>query len=100
MVVDENVRCFIYNGATIIGEQDHATSDEGLVKLKHPFRLILQSESTVSVAPLFIKEEWVRIPTVNALEIDVNEGMLQLYKNYESQIYSSIIAPPKGTIIT
>lgn len=99
MVNKENIRCYVTNAGTVIGELDQLGAIGDFVKLKHPFRLFPQEDGRVGVAAIFIKEEWAIIPKNSSIEIDVNEGMAMLYINYESQIYGSIVVPEKKIII-
>ena len=99
MVEKENIKCYVTNAGTVIGEQDSSYNNGDFRKLKHPFRLFPQEDGRVGVAAIFIKEEWAIIPLNSSIEIDVNEGMAMLYMNYESQIYGSILTPPEKKII-
>ena len=99
MVNKENIKCYVTNAGTVIGESETHEESDNFVKLKHPFRLFPQEDGRVGVAAIFIKEEWAIIPKNSSIEIDVNEGMAMLYINYESQIYGSILVPEKKIIL-
>lgn len=99
MVEKDNIRCYVTNSGTVIGELEINGATGDFAKLKHPFRLFPQEDGRVGVAAIFIKEEWAIIPKNSSIEIDVNEGMAMLYMNYESQIYGSILVPEKKIIL-
>jgi hypothetical protein len=90
MVNSDLIRMFMTPMGVIIGEQFGYT--DTVVKLSHPFRLIPNDKGTVSVAPMFIKEEWVNIPLTN-IEVQVADGLKDLYIKYEADVFRSIIAP-------
>jgi hypothetical protein len=99
MVNKDNIRCFVTNVGTIIGDFVVNGASGDYIMLKHPFRLFPQDDGRVGVAAIFIKEEWAIIPKGMCIEIDVNDGMAMLYINYESQIYGTILAPEKKIIL-
>ena len=101
MVDQDKVRMFITQLGPVIGEEvieKAPESADGMamlayksrVKLNHPLRLIPQGGDSVSVGPLFMKEEWCIVPD-SCMEISVENGIRKLYSDYETKIFSSII---------
>lgn len=101
MAVDiSNIRLFITNQGYIIGEGTH--EDENFfVTMKHPLRLVPRDDGHLGIAALLIKEEWVTLSRSNSMEIDVPNGLVDLYVEYEKKIHdpSPIIMPNSGNIV-
>ena len=97
MVDKDKVRAFVTFAGTVIGEEMSVT--DAFIKMKHPFRLFPTQEGKVAVGALFVKEEWCNLPVLTSIEIDVTDGMKQLYAEYESQLFGSILAPSDRKLI-
>lgn len=101
MVNRDNIRMFMTEIGPVIGEEEileqPAVEGQGFIglsssiKLMHPFRIMPNNQGQMSIAAVFIKEEWITIPIGRYMELSLNEGMKQLYVDYEQQVFGSII---------
>lgn len=98
MVEKDNIRMFITEQGAVIGE-DAMLGSDALVKLTHPFRVFPNDKGSISVAALFVKEEWCTIPLLTSIEINVSDGFKSMYVDYEQKIFGSIITSLDKQII-
>lgn len=94
----DDIRMFLTIHGTIIGEAVPSDSD-ALIKLKYPFRIIPNEDSTVSVAALFMKEEWCVLSPLSSVETSVLDGLKDMYVKYVQEVHSTIIMPNKPSLI-
>jgi hypothetical protein len=94
----DDIRMFLTVYGTVIGEAVESGSD-ALIKLKYPFRIIANEDSTVSVAALFMKEEWCILSPLSSVETSVIEGLKDMYIKYVQEVHSTIIMPNKPSLI-
>lgn len=91
------------SGNAIIGEESGGGGSEcyKYIQLKYPFRLYRGAEGSdsVKVAAVWGKDEWIRLPIQNSIEVSVSEGYLDLYEKYVNHVHSGIIIPEKSKII-
>ena len=99
MINKEQVRAFMSGSMVIIGELINVENN-GIYRLKHPFRVVPDGKGNSVVASIFAGgEKWCKLDPRNYLEIDVIDGLMELYVNYESEIFGSLVAPPEKKII-
>jgi hypothetical protein len=98
MVNKDRIRAFVTSLGTIVGEDDSGQED-GIIILKHPFRIMPMQDGRVAVAALFNKEEWCKFNSSFGIEINITDGISDMYCDYESQLHGSIIQVPDAKII-
>lgn len=92
MIDQSKVRMFITQGlGPVIGEDALGDLTLEYIKLRHPLRIVPQNGDSVGISPLFLKEEWCIIPLASSVEISVEDGICQLYSDYEIKIFSGIV---------
>lgn len=96
----ENVKIFAIDGiGFIIGEvilKDDASFSG--VTIRHPFKLIPGQDGQLSVAPVFIKEEYATFNIAKIIcELSVEENILNVFEKYSQKVHSSIILPDNHT---
>lgn len=103
-IINERVKIFLDgSGNAIIGQEDGSGGADGYkyIKLKYPFRLYRGAEGSdsVKVAAVWAKDEWIKLPIQNSIEVSVSKGYLDLYEKYVNHIHSGIIIPESSQII-
>ena len=100
MINKNAVRAFMAGSMVIIGEWDLLPPEKDIIRLIHPFRVVPDGKGNSVVASIFAGgEEWCQINPSNYLEIHIIPGLMDLYVNYESEIFGSLVAPPEKKII-
>lgn len=101
MINKDFIRGYATNVGNIVGELDtsYVPNVDGFIKLTHPLRLMPTQDGRVAVAAIFVKEDWCILKLDNAIEISISNGIKDLYCDYESQIFGSIVQAPEKKII-
>ena len=101
MITDKkSVRMFVVeNLGYIIGQ---VVLKDGIIlqglTIKYPFKLIPQQDGQLSVAPIFIKEEFATFNFDKVIcELPVDDKMMEIYERYSQKVHSSIIVPDNST---
>ena len=104
MITDKkNVKVFAIDGIGFVIGEVVLKEDTvfGGITIKYPFKLVPNHDGQLSVAPIFIKEEYATFNLAKVIcELPVDDKIMDVFMKYSQKIHSSIIVPGNNTGLT